>query len=508
MDPDRLKPDGASLTDQVRKGALWAGGSAVFLRFANIIIMAVVARIVAPNELGIFALTLVVHGIVVSLAELGVSSAIARSDLDQDQIAPTVVTISIATSLVLALAMALFSVPLSTMLGSAAAADPLRVMALCVAMIGPFAVPGAQLQRDFRQDLVFRANAIAFLPASAVLIVVAFLGDGAMAFAWSRVVGQLIMGTLMARSVSKRYRPGFSGKLLGPLVRFGLPLAFANLLSQVLLNVDYVFVGRMLTIADVGLYNLAFNISVWSTAVVGSMLNGIVLPAFSKVRLDGGDLSAALGGATRTVALVASPIGALSLALASPLIETIYGNQWRAAAPVLGVLAIYGVISVICLLLANVIVSSGRTGVLFIVQAVALACLIPAIWTGVTFGGLVGVGIAHIAVVLLATFPLYVLAIKRSIGTGPMLIIRAMAWPTISAALAGVVAWAVALALPTPAMELLTGGLCGGLVYLVLTAPLLKPILPSSGPKLHRIRVALDQVSRPAGWVINRIDRG
>ncbi|WP_411701164.1 hypothetical protein, partial [Conyzicola sp.] len=65
----------AALGDRVRRGALWAGSSSMLLRIGNIVVMAVVARIVAPEQLGLFALTLVVHGVVVSLAELGVSSA-------------------------------------------------------------------------------------------------------------------------------------------------------------------------------------------------------------------------------------------------------------------------------------------------------------------------------------------------------------------------------------------------------------------------------------------------
>lgn len=499
-------PGEKSLGDQVRSGALWAGGNALFLRFANILIMAVVARIVAPAELGIFALTLVVHGVVVSVAELGVASAVARSDLDLDAIAPTVVTISVVTSLTLGGLMAGFAGPLALLLGSAEAEDPLRVMALCVALIGPFAVPGAQLQRAFRQDLVFRAGAIAFIPGSTVLIVLSLVGDGALAFAWSRVVGQVVMGTLMLLSVSRRYRPGLDTRILRALLRFGLPLALANLLSQVLLNIDYVFIGRILTIEEVGLYNLAFNISLWSTAVIGSILNGLVLPAFSRVRADDGDLAAALYGAVRTVALIAAPLSALALALASPLIVTIYGDKWSGAAPVLMMLSVYGFFSVICLLLANVIVSSGRTGILFTVQAVALAALVPVMWTGVTIGGLTGVAAAHIVVILLATFPLYVFAIKRSLGAGPGVILRAIRWPVVASFVAGGAAWSAALTVTIPAVQLLVGSIAGGAVYLLFMAPLITPLFPRTG-RLRSLRAVLNACGRPAEWVGDRILR-
>ena len=100
---------GSVLGDQVRSGALWSAGSTLFLRFANIAIMAIVARIVAPEAFGVFALAMVAHGVVVSLAELGISSALLRNDLDPDRIAPTIATVSIVTSFVLGAAMAVFT---------------------------------------------------------------------------------------------------------------------------------------------------------------------------------------------------------------------------------------------------------------------------------------------------------------------------------------------------------------------------------------------------------------
>ena len=44
--------------------------------------------------------------------------------------------------------------------------------------------------RDFKQRKIFLANAISFVPSTVLLIILAKSGNGAMAFAWSRVVGQ------------------------------------------------------------------------------------------------------------------------------------------------------------------------------------------------------------------------------------------------------------------------------------------------------------------------------
>src|SRR4051812_18218100 len=141
----------------------------MLMRFANIATMAVVARLVAPHDLGVFALAVTAYVMIVTFAEFGVSSALARSDLDPDRIAPTITTIALGTSLTLSLAMGVFAEPLAAAAGSADAAGPLRVLSISVALMGIAAVPHAQLQRDLRQDRVFRSVAVGFVAGTIVL---------------------------------------------------------------------------------------------------------------------------------------------------------------------------------------------------------------------------------------------------------------------------------------------------------------------------------------------------
>jgi PST family polysaccharide transporter len=467
-----------SLSRKVRSGAIWSGSTTIMLRFANIAVMAIVARLVTKEEYGVFGLAVTAYAMLVSLAELGVSSAVARSDLDIDEIAPTVATIAITGSLLLAGAVFFAADGIAALLGSEATAAPLRVLSLSIALTGPFAVPSAQLQREFRQNRLFVASAAAFVPASAVLLLLAAHADGATAFAWSRVVGQLVMGSVIVASVSKNYWPGIRRTVVRPLLRFGVPLALASLLSQVLLNVDFLFVGRLLGLAATGLYVLAFNIATWSTAVLGSMLNGVVLPAFSRVKADGGDLVDALFRGTRTVALIACPIGALTCALSMPLITTIYGPQWSDAASVLTILSIYGFVTVLCLLFANVIVAMGRSGILLGVQAAALLFLVPALQLGIRTLGIEGAGFAHIAIICTVTLPVYLVAIRRSTRTGPVTLLRSVLPPLLAGLACAATAWAVALVPQQAVVKLVAGGLAGALVYGVLMTPLLAPLLP------------------------------
>src|SRR3981081_1286602 len=191
-----------SLSARVRRGALWSVLSTVLLRLANVAVTAVVAHILAPRDFGIFTVALTAYMITTSLGELGVASCLVRADLDIDAMAPTMVTVSVTTSAIFAGAMAASAPHIAAALGSADGAGPVRVMALVLFISGLSAVPGAQLTRDFKQDKLFLANVISLVPSTAALLFLAKSGNGAMAFAWSRVIAQFIMGCVMVASVS------------------------------------------------------------------------------------------------------------------------------------------------------------------------------------------------------------------------------------------------------------------------------------------------------------------
>ena len=256
------QPKSESLSARVRRGALWNLASTMLLRVVSIFITAAVARILNPRDFGIFAVASTVYVIVSSIAELGVASCIIRADLDINVLAPTMATVSIITCSLLAGAMVAFATPIAAALGSANAAGPVRVMALTLILVGIFVVPGAQLTRDFKQDRLFLAEAISFIPSTVLLLLLAKSGSGAMAFAWSRAAGQFTSGCVVVASLQKHYWPGLTRRALSILFKFGVPLAIANFISYILGNVDYALVGHLMGAVALGTYVLAFNVAV------------------------------------------------------------------------------------------------------------------------------------------------------------------------------------------------------------------------------------------------------
>lgn len=450
---------------------MWSFASTLLLKMCGILLTAVVAHILDPHDFGVFAIATTAYVIVSYIGELGVSSCLIRADLDIDSLAPTMLTVSVTTSVIQAAVMIAFARPIAAALGSADAAGPIRVMALVVLLVGVFAVPTAQLVRDLRQDRLFLAEVLSFVPYAGVLLVLAKSGNGAMAFAWSRVAGQLISGSVVVASVQKHYWPGITRSALSLLLRFGVPLAAAGIVGSLLLNVDYAFVGHLLGAVALGTYVLAFNVASWPTSLFWNVLSNISMPAFTRVSHDAELLKSGVTSAVRVLSLAVLPISALTIALARPVVLTLYGEKWIAAAKVVSVLSLYGAVSIICVLFTNILASLGRAKILLVIQIFWLAVLIPAMAIGVREDGIVGAAIAHIVVIGPLILPCYLLTLKRATKIHISALVRATLPALFSASAAALGARVVSSQFANPAAQLITGLAAGGLIYVVATAP-------------------------------------
>ncbi|WP_166787744.1 oligosaccharide flippase family protein [Cryobacterium luteum] len=460
-------------------GVSWSFVNTLVTKIAGMIITIFVVRIVSPYDFGVFAVALVVYVIVSALCELGLSSCIARRDVELADAASVVTALSMLSSFTLATAMFFASAPIAAALGAPEAQTAIQILAIPILLSSFTAVSSAILVRDYRQGRLFAATAIAFIPSNAVLIILALHGDGALAFAWSRVVGVVIAGAVVISGTRPWYAPRWNSVQAARVLKFGLPLAGANFLNYMLLNADAAFIAALAGPALLGIYTLAFSIASWSTSILGGTINSVAMPAFSALRRDPEQLSAALLRWSRMLALAALPVSALTVALSAEIVEVLYGAKWSAAAPVLAILAVYGGIFVVTLLLSNLLVGIGRTGRVFLIQAVWLLALLPAIAAGVAVLGVLGAAIAHVVVIVVVVIPMYLWALKPVLDSVPLVLGRAVGAPVLAASLAAGTAYLAVASLEGHLLRLVVGGTLGLAVYLVAALPMMRSYLPA-----------------------------
>lgn len=467
------RPD---LERKVTSAIRWSAVNSLVQRLSQVGVGVLLARLIAPEQFGVFAVALVVLNIVMSVSEMGVSVALVRTGKPVAELAPTVTTLSIASGALLA-GLCVAGAPwFAGAMDTPQATGVIQLMSLSLVIAGASAVPGALLQREFRQDHKFVADTSAFVVGTAVVVVLAVLGFGAWSLAWSRIATNLVAAVVMFAYTEQRYRPGFDAVQARGLLAFGLPLAGASLLVFGVLNVDYIIVGSVLGTVPLGFYLLAFNLANWPVGAFSQPVRSVSLAAFSQVRDDPELFSRTFARALRLLALVTVPACVLLAALADPLVRTVYGERWAPAAQALALLVLLGALRVALELGYDYLASAGRSRTILVIHLVWLAALVPLLALGAHLDGIRGVALAQSVVVLLVVVPAYLIAF-RPYGLRARVLGAAVARPLLGGLVMVVVAWGVQWSIDDTVWRLLVGGASATLAYAAVVFPLRHEVL-------------------------------
>lgn len=470
---DVVSPE-PSLRSKAARGAAWSGVSTIMLRMGGLVVGIILARILAPEQFGVYAVALTVQGILMTVADLGLSADLIRSD-EPERIAPTVATLGLTSGAVMMLLTIASSSGLASLLDSPEAASAIVVLSVTLLLAGGTVVPYAMLQRRFQQRELFYVGVADFVVSTVVTLVLVALGFGVLGLAIGRVTAQVVSSAM--QFILARIVPRFSvdRAVIRPVLAFGLPIAAANLLSWAVLNVDNIVLARVAGATALGYYVLAFNISSWPMSALSQVVRSISLPYFSRSNSGSG----ALVTVTAIAWAGALPAGAVLAALSVPLIDVVYGEKWLAAAPVLAALGLYGSLRVAFDIFAGYLYSQGRSRPVLWIQVIWLIALALAMVVATQAYGIVGAGWVHVVVAAGVILPTYLIALKLS-GIRILEFARAVWPPTLATIPAVLVAIASHVFIADSAIALLVGGVGAVLAYAALVWPWLS----------RRIRIA------------------
>ena len=454
-----------TLPQRLSRALAWSVVNNLVVRFGGLLVGVLLARLLAPRAFGVYAVGLAVQTILVTLSELGMSAGLVK-DGDIERRGPTVTTVALAASSLLAAATYAMAGHMAAIFGSPDSSSTIRVLTITLVLSGFGAVPYARLQRDFLQSRQFAADLASLVTSTAVVLALLALGLGPLALAWSRVAGQAAATGVQFRVTRCWPRLGFEATIAREAVRFGGPLALANLLSWVLLNIDYLVVGHVAGPTLLGLYVLAFNLSSWPMTAIGQALRSVALPGFARLREHRSEAMEALLLTSSVAWALALILGLVLSLLAEPVVVLLYGSRWAPAAGALSGLAFFGAFRVLFDVMASFQIATGRNRAVLWIQFLWLLALGPAMYVGVHLDGLIGASVAHVGVALLVVLPGYVLSLPHPHDVSRRLL-RHLAAPTLAALPAALTIAVIRMSTPNAVLQVLLGSSAAALVYLV-----------------------------------------
>jgi O-antigen/teichoic acid export membrane protein len=466
-----MSPDAEPLHTTARRALWWSVANNAVGRVGTTLMGIVLARLLVPEDYGVYAVALVALNALLSMNELGVSLAIVRKAGDVSRIAPTVKTLALGSSLILWVVMFASAPYVANALDAPEATNVLRVLTLSVLIDALTAVPSALMTRDFMQKERLVVDTAGFVAGSSTAIALALAGFGAWALVWSALIGNVVNAIFILRYSPDHHRYGFRRDVARELLGFGLPLALASLLIMGLLNIDYVVIGAELGPVQLGFYLLAFNLCSWPVNMFSAPARRVSLPLFARLHAGETGASSAFVPVCTVLLLVTLPACLAIAALAEPIVNIVYGEVWLPAATVLPWLMVLALARVIGELVYDFLVALGSSRSNLALQAVWLGALVIALPVGVHAGGIEGVAVAHACVATFVMLPAYAIVLARA-GVSLRAMAAQVSRPLVATIAAAAAAVTVVLLVGDQLAQLALGSILIGCVYLAIVYPM------------------------------------
>jgi len=249
-----------SLRVRAASGITWTGTSALVTTVLHFLQLAVLARLLVPQDFGLMAMVMVAVGFAGAFADMGVSNAIIhRQDATREQLSSLYWLNMLAGAVVFVLVWA--ATPLIVTLYN----EP-RLVGLTswVALIFPITAVGQQFEILLEKELHFKRLAVietaSATAGTAVAIATAVVGQGVFALVWGQLVNAGCKATMLAGTGFSAWRPRFRLRRddLKGYTSFGLYQMGERSINYFNSRLDQLLIGALLGAQTLGYYHLAF----------------------------------------------------------------------------------------------------------------------------------------------------------------------------------------------------------------------------------------------------------
>jgi len=298
--------------------------------------------------------------------------------------------------------------------------------------MGALQVPGALLQRELDFRGLAAAEVSAQLGFSLCAVALASSGFGIWSFVAARLVSDALHTGVAFRASGYRPSARFSLEALRELLGFGLTIVALRSINHLATNLDRLIIGKLAGAAALGLYGMAVQTIRIPEQHISQSVKRLLFPAFSRLQGDRERLARHYGTLVASVGLLAFPMAA-GIALVYPdFVALCLPPAWAPTTPLVRVLAVGGALYAVGGTIGVASWSVGRPDVDLRLACLRLVLLSGLLALGARFGAL-GVAVAVSGYALL-TFPVYLLAVERLLGTRPRELLFRL-WPALQATL-------------------------------------------------------------------------
>lgn len=354
-----------SIKKEVTKGVFWIAIAKYSGIVVQLLISAILARLISPAAFGTIAVAMVILYFLNIFSDIGIGAAVVQFKQLTKQHLNSLFTLTTYIGILLAALLYVLSGIISSYYGDQTLERVCQMMALVIFFNSLNVVPNALMRKDKRFRTIALRTLFFQVVSGSIAVWGAFHGWGIYALLVSPVLTAI--GVFVVNYYNYPLRPVLkvSQEVINTVASYSVfqfAFAFFNYFSR---NLDKLIIGKFFSLTQLGYYDKSYHLMQLPLQNTTFVIEPVLHPILSTLQDNKHELCEKNRKLAVLISNLSFPIGLILYFCGGELIRIVYGGQWDAAIPVFKILALSLPLQMIQSTSGAIYQAAGRTDHMF-----------------------------------------------------------------------------------------------------------------------------------------------
>jgi len=385
------------------KGISWTSGGRFITRGLAFLKIVVLARILNPSQFGIFGIASLILSFLETITETGINIILIQSKDELSQYINSAWVVSIIRGIIISTLIVISAPFIATFFHTPDARNLLLLISLVPFVRGFINPSEVKFQKELKFHLQFWFDSTLYIVDALTAISVSLITHSVYALVAGLLLSAFLEVILSFVFIEPRPRFIIERRYFKDIFHKGIWITSYTVFNYIAENADNAVVGKLLGASALGLYQMAYKISILPITEISDVVGSVVFPVYAKIVDEPRRLKKAFFKTVFSVLFGSALLGIVIFFFPKQIILILLGSKWLSIAPVLKVLVLYSVIRTISGPASALFLSLRKQKYVSEMIFIRFATLALAIYPFVKTYGLIGGGYSQLLSVLLET---------------------------------------------------------------------------------------------------------
>jgi len=354
-----------SIRQEMTNGIVWTAIAKYSGIIISLIISAILARLLSPDEFGIIAIATVSVNFLSIFSDIGLGTAVIQSNELKETDYNELFSLTIYIGLFISFLAFISSYFIASFYQNEELITICKILSINLLFVTLNILPNSLMVKNKRFKTIAKRTLFFQVLGGIIGVSLALLKFGALALVIPSTFASI--GIFLFNFKQYPRKINFSLKLNSMKKIFSFSsyqflFSFINYFSR---NLDKMIIGKYLNMGLLGYYEKSYRLMMLPLENVTFVINPVLLPVLSSLQNNKTELAQKHEKLVSLISNVSFPIGILLHFTAYEVINLYYGNNWNAAVPVFSILSLSIPLQMILSTIGSIYQSAGNTKVMF-----------------------------------------------------------------------------------------------------------------------------------------------